>query len=156
MPVDGSSNGNSAAVNTGNVGVICPQSSPGWGQIADKFFPDYLAGIPFNLTATEEANAAAASTTPVPPPDPRITEDCLFLDVLVPQKVFHSKGGTGAPVMVWFSGGYTFGDKAQFDKTNPAGLIEAGNDEFVYVSFNYRVSHVSFPLVFFHWQPDLG
>ena len=139
VPVKGSDN---TTVNTGSVGVICPQSSPGWGQIADKFFPDYLEGIPFNLSATEAANNAS-STGASTKQDPRTSEDCLFLDVIVPQQVFNAQNGTsGAPVMVWFYGGYTFGNKA--GSGNPAGLLKAsqntGGPGVIYVSFNYRVS----------------
>lgn len=135
-------------MNTGSIGVICPQASPGWGAIADKFFPDYLNGTTFNLTATEAANKALAAKTPTPPADGRTTEDCLFLDVVVPQKVFDSK--KGAPVMVWLSGGYTFGDKSEYSGANPAGLLKAGQDEIIYVSFNFRVSRASLS---FHMSP---
>lgn len=55
--------------------------------------------------------------------DPRTTEDCLFLDVVVPQAIFDQAGsGEGAPVMVWiYGGGYTAGSKS--GSGNPAGLI---------------------------------
>jgi cholinesterase len=82
--------------------------------------------------------AAAASY------DPRTSEDCLFLDVMVPKKIFDSKGnGKGAAVLVWiYGGGYTGGSKG--DSGNPAGLIHAsqssGSDGVIYVSMNYRVS----------------
>jgi acetylcholinesterase len=37
--------------------------------------------------------------------DPRENEDCLFLDVMVPKKVFENAGtGRGAPVMVYIYG----------------------------------------------------
>jgi len=44
----------------------------------------------------------------VPPPDPDEDEDCLFLDVVVPEKAFEKAKGNGrggAPVMVWIYGG---------------------------------------------------
>lgn len=55
--------------------------------------------------------------------DPRTTEDCLFLDVVVPKAIYEAAGtGAGAPVMVWiYGGGYTAGSKS--DSGNPAGLI---------------------------------
>ncbi|KAL1651391.1 hypothetical protein SLS58_000731 [Diplodia intermedia] len=71
--------------------------------------------------------------------DPRETEDCLFLDVIVPQKVFHGKG---APVLVWiYGGGYTAGSKAA--EGSPSGLIQRSitnsSDGVIYVAMNYRV-----------------
>src|ERR1700753_3884957 len=59
----------------------------------------------------------------LPPVDPRTTEDCLFLDVVVPKAIFDNAGkGSGAPVMVWiYGGGYTAGSESCFG--NPAGLI---------------------------------
>lgn len=128
-------------MNKGDRGVVCPASSPGWGQIADKFFPDYLNGTIFNLSATVESNKVEAASTPTPPLDGRTSEDCLFLDVVVPQKIFDAKGSAGAPVMVWFHGDYTFGSKSG---NNPAGLLHASQDDgspgVIYVAFNYRVS----------------
>lgn len=78
-----------------------------------------------------------------------MSEDCLFLDVFVPEKIFHSahrhRSGGGAPVLVWiFGGGYAFGSKEYWG--NPATLIKSsidGNDEgVVFIAINYRVSLV--------------
>ncbi|KAB8214119.1 Alpha/Beta hydrolase protein [Aspergillus novoparasiticus] len=80
--------------------------------------------------------------------DPRISEDCLFLDVVVPQKVFdRAQGKTPvpkeslAPVIVYFcGGGYVLGDKGGVD---PSGLIQRsqqqGKDGVIYVALNYRL-----------------
>ena len=68
----------------------------------------------------------------LPSADSRTSEDCLFLDVFVPTKIFNStkKNGrhnrknetAGAPVLVWiYGGGYTGGDKTS--SGNAAGLI---------------------------------
>ncbi len=67
------------------------------------------------------------------------TEDCLFLDVSVPRKIFDAKGSSGgAPVLVWiFGGGYAFGAKNYWG--NGAGLINRSEDGVIYVSINYRV-----------------
>ena len=93
-----------------------------------------------------------ASMPEIPPQDPRITEDCLVLDVFVPEKVFSSNTGIrsgnntgGAPVMVWiYGGGYTIGDKAGSGVYDPAGLIKAsqvgGSEGIIFVAPNYRVS----------------
>lgn len=54
--------------------------------------------------------------------DPRTTEDCLFLDVLVPKKVFDkARNEKKVPVLVWiYGGGYTYGDKSA---DSASGLI---------------------------------
>ena len=71
-------------------------------------------------------------------------EDCLFLDVIAPVKLFQNgqkkgKGGKLAPVLVNIHGGGLFiGDKTTLYPPN--GLLEAANNEILYVSMNYRVS----------------
>lgn len=83
----------------------------------------------------------ANASSPVPPRDPRESEDCLFLDVFVPEDVFSKKNEScGAAVLVWiYGGGYTGGTK----NTNPAGLLAASgnssNGDIIYVSLNYRL-----------------
>ena len=84
------------------------------------------------------------------PEDPRISEDCLYLDVMVPQKIFdgapnptRSKNSSGASLFVWiYGGGYTSGSKEGVG--NPAGLIKvagmANGEGVVYVAMNYCVS----------------
>lgn len=80
--------------------------------------------------------------------DPRTTEDCLFLDVVVPKRIFDNAGqGSGAPVLVWFyGGGYTAGSKA--GSGNPAGLIKRSTNKMatgvIYVSLNYRLGAFGF------------
>jgi len=72
-------------------------------------------------------NASSFNTTAgasmIPAPAPGTTEDCLFLDVVVPKTIYDNAGkGNGAPVMVWiYGGGYTEGSKS--GSGNPAGLI---------------------------------
>ena len=83
----------------------------------------------------------ANKNSPIPPPDPRESEDCLFLDVFVPKDVLSRAGsGCGAAVLVWlYGGGFTGGSKNQ----NPAGLIAASGNassgDVIYVSLNYRL-----------------
>jgi carboxylesterase type B len=94
--------GRNTNVNNGSVGSICPQASPAWSAAGFESSLAYALGIPFNLTAAEAALAAAnLSSTP----DPRETEDCLFLDVFVPKHIFNSRSsagkGKGAAVLVW-------------------------------------------------------
>jgi carboxylesterase type B len=106
------------------------------------FIPSYLAGIRFNGSL----NLADYHYSPAPV-DPRTDDDCLFLDILVPKEIYHSRGRNqrhrGAPVLVWiYGGGYAFGDKTT--QTGSPGLIarskQDGSEGLIYVSFNYRVS----------------
>ena len=144
--------GRSTTVDDGSVGRICPQANPAWELIAAQFDLAYLTGQPFNLTAAEGALAGLSGK--LPPPDPRTTEDCLFLDVVVPQTIFKKatngstdndkKSNGGAPVLVWiYGGGYTAGEKTGFGTYNPSGLLRAsqasGSDGVVYVALNYRL-----------------
>lgn len=82
----------------------------------------------------------------LPLQDPRTTEDCLFLDVVVPETIFKGASNTtndtsGAPVLVWiYGGGYTSGEKSAY---SAAGLIHAAQvnntDGIIFVSLNYRL-----------------
>lgn len=102
-----------------------------------------MTGMPFN----KSSNISSYPYTPSDR-DPRSTEDCLFLDVVAPKKVFDRAQNKTfvpklslAPVLVWiYGGGYTMGDKNQND---PSGLVQRSQkngDGIVYVALNYRVS----------------
>jgi carboxylesterase type B len=100
----------------GDTSILCPQASPKW--LSD-------------LTGT--------STKP-----PGESEDCLYLDVYVPEKVFaNRKSASKTPVLVWiYGGGDVIGYKDQ--QGSPAGLIKRGledtdSDGVIYVALNYRV-----------------
>ena len=70
-------------------------------MIASEFVPYYLLGLPgqFNWT---NAVFNLGSAPGAEQRDPRTTEDCLFLDVIVPESVFKSSNAS-APVLVWVS-----------------------------------------------------
>ncbi|KAF4537623.1 Acetylcholinesterase precursor [Lasiodiplodia theobromae] len=87
-----------------------------------------------------------ASTSNANVSDPRETEDCLFLDVMVPQKIFENAGNdtAGAPVIVWIhGGGYIGGSKA--GERTPAGLMlrsatdNSTDANVIFVGLNYRL-----------------
>ncbi|KAF4627564.1 hypothetical protein G7Y89_g10586 [Cudoniella acicularis] len=112
-------------------------------QKSPNFNSRNASGQAFDVDAAlTQLEASNCSTTL--PEDPTVTEDCLFLDIMVPETIFDKraeKGGKGAPVLVWiFGGGYVFGSKTLWG--NPAGLIEAsglsGTDGVVFVEINYR------------------
>lgn len=90
------------------------------------------------------SDSTCISTAPWMVPFPSINgtsfgvEDCLFLDVYVPQGV---KPGDGVPVLHWFTGSaYAFGGKEYF--ISPLGLFDrikaAGLGKFIFVANNYR------------------
>ncbi|KAJ5779857.1 Carboxylesterase type B [Penicillium paradoxum] len=138
---------NREKIQNGSVGKICPQASPLWStDVQTAFILSYFT----NQTSSSfslSTNVSALKYKPAKQ-DPRATEDCLFLDVVVPKKVFERTKGKGAgsrknlaPVLVWiYGGGYTGGDKSSSD---PTGLIQrsmVGKDEgIVYVAMNYRL-----------------
>lgn len=67
------------------------------------------------------------------------SEDCLFLDVVVPTSVYHNHGRQLAPVLVNIhGGGFFIGDKNTL--YDPQGLLAAAKNEMIFVSMNYRVS----------------
>ncbi len=111
----------------------------------DRFIPEYLTG---QTVFNESSFNTSSGSGGLPPVDPRTTEDCLFLDVVVPKTIFNNAGqGSGAPVLVWiYGGGYTAGSKA--GSGNPAGLIKRSTNKMatgvIYVSLNYRLGAFGF------------
>lgn len=120
---------------------ICPQASPAWGQLSTQFLLSSLLGISSNDTSVYTPPGANSSSQ-VPRPGPLESEDCLFLDVFVPEQILARANSSdcGAPVLVWiYGGGYTGGNKYY----NPAGLLAEsgtlGDAEVIYVAMNYRL-----------------
>lgn len=120
--------------------------------VAEQFIPKYVTGQPFNASAAEAALAKAAGSGLRQ--DARTSEDCLYLDVVVPVGIFtkatkSARPASGAPVLVWiYGGGYTAGEKTGFGQYNPSGLIKAsqasGSEGIVFVSINYRLGAFGF------------
>ena len=113
-------------INNGSVGFTCPQSIP-----AGFFNPALLPVLPYIAPGVSGQYQS---------------EDCLFLDVVTPVILF-KKGQSQersiklAPVLVNIHGGGFFeGDKTAIYW--PGGLLERGDNGFVYVSMNYRVSRL--------------
>lgn len=108
--------GRNAAVQNGSVGSICPQAQASWVPMAYQYATAILANrtSSFNITQAEEIIAqtpfdelpvGSPRLDELPPRDPREREDCLFLDVMVPQSVFErvgNKSAKAAPVLIWF------------------------------------------------------
>lgn len=86
---------------------ICPQATPSWLQTS-AWINNYLEGKNITLTHASVAainNSLAIKTVPAQAAD--ATEDCLFLDVMVPKPIFEKglQGKNGSAVMVWIYGG---------------------------------------------------
>ncbi|KAK1253983.1 hypothetical protein MKX08_007978 [Trichoderma sp. CBMAI-0020] len=144
--------GRKLGIQNGSVGKVCPQATPKWLAMSTLFNAAFANHqLPFNVT---EANEALSKLPPLPQ-DGRTTEDCLVLDVLVPQKVFDtrttSKKGVrptkGAPVLVWiYGGGYVLGDKTMFGTPNDlmAATQTNGSNGAIWVAMNYRLGAFGF------------
>lgn len=107
----------SAGVQDGTYGRICPQSYTPWQN------PKFVTAPPGELES----------------------EDCLFLDVVVPDQIWNQRCNSSRPVVVWIhGGGFQIGAKWGGPLTNPLGLQDRSFDEdgegVVWVGFNYRVS----------------
>lgn len=88
---------------TGSIPRTCPQAAPAWELTAVQFIPQYLAGsanIQFNSSTPNAKRAAELTEAQLAAAE--LQEDCLFLDVFTPKKVFDSDG-RGAPVLGMFS-----------------------------------------------------
>ena len=116
---------------------------PGWLSVATQFIGSYSTGE-LDTFYQKYPSPASFPAPSVPPAGPSETEDCLFLDVMVPATVIRKQAfrNRRAPVVVWFyGGGFTVGDKTQWP---PADLLQrsyGGSTEgLILVAVNYRVS----------------
>ncbi|KXG50997.1 Carboxylesterase, type B [Penicillium griseofulvum] len=137
-------------VNGKGLGNICPQSQACWFNVQGAFVSAVNAGADFNFTAAYDKVYQEDRCTKPPPVakrNPLESEDCLFLDVYVPESVIakrrqgNGKPKHGAPVLVYFQdGAYVSGSKSD---QNPFGLIKAsrenGSPGIIYVGVNYRL-----------------
>ncbi|KAI4182608.1 MAG: hypothetical protein LQ346_006542, partial [Caloplaca aetnensis] len=121
--------------------MLFSAANPGWLQIAGQFIGPYLTN---GTTAFYQQYPSPASfpRPEVPPADPSETEDCLFLDVLVPEQIFNRKTGRKkAPVLVWIhGGGFTGGYKTQYPPTTLIKQSYSGPaNGVIFVALNYRL-----------------
>ncbi|OPB45477.1 Dipeptidylpeptidase [Trichoderma guizhouense] len=137
--------GRKSEIQDGSIGKICPQANTKWNGMGSLFAAAYATGrLPFNYTQAEETLAHS----PPRAMDPRVTEDCLVLDVLVPKAVFHEQfKSKGAPVLVWiYGGGYALGDKTMFGSPHElmAATQQGENQGAIWVAMNYRLGAFGF------------
>lgn len=106
--------GRDPVVQNGSVGRVCPQSIPDWFSLGNAVAVAIASGTlsSFNYTAQNDALQEYLRTHPhTDQTDGRVTEDCLFLDVIVPKAIFDKGGKPGlnpgspknpaAPVVIW-------------------------------------------------------
>ncbi|EUC39617.1 hypothetical protein COCMIDRAFT_31251 [Bipolaris oryzae ATCC 44560] len=130
----------------GLYGIECPQAQPGW----------------FNYVGSDVGNQTEMSSfteNDIYPPRPGSSEDCLFLDILVPEHVFNQRNMAKASVLLFIhGGGYVQGSKTEYG--SGVGLLNAAaqNDqELIYVSINYRLGLFGFlPSSNSQISPNLG
>ncbi|KAJ5350822.1 hypothetical protein N7541_008549 [Penicillium brevicompactum] len=137
---------NRAHVQTGDVGRVCPGALPVWALLQSQWLTSYWNHTAFELST----NISSYPYNPLPA-DGRTTEDCLFLDVIVPKAIFDQNNNKGseyeqlAPVLVWIhGGGQVSEEKAEHDAS---GLIQRSmidEDGIVFVEINYRLGVFGF------------
>lgn len=94
--------------NNGSEARVCPGLNPCWEIVQGAFIGANLTAQPFDFNATVAQVYGTNCTTAVPTQDTTTSEDCLFLDVMVPDAIFAkrtSRWDQGAPVLVWIYGG---------------------------------------------------
>lgn len=105
--------GDTLDVQDGSKGAVCPPSIPLWTVLQSSYALDWATNNA-SLLEYQTGQAAASAALAVAPDatfqaldetllnDPRISEDCLFLDVITPKSVFEKANDntTGADVIV--------------------------------------------------------
>lgn len=144
---------NRSVLQRGDVGRICAQGSPDWFTAELSVVPDLLSGNSASINVSEatktlqglraqtSAQVAANSSALLANQDPRVSEDCLFLDVFAPKDAFDLAGkGYGNPVMVYIhGGGFASGSKADTDPTSLLDQAKIDGENIVFVTINYRL-----------------
>lgn len=135
-------------MNDGQDGRICIQGYPSWSKERSLFVKQYVEE-PNNISAFNNIPPPGINVTakPLPQQDGRATEDCLFLDVLVPQQAYHNSSLNatgGVPVHVWLYGG-GFYEGWKDSQGNAAGFLlqsmrnAATAPGVIFVALNYRL-----------------
>ncbi|KAL8706260.1 MAG: hypothetical protein Q9201_000697 [Fulgogasparrea decipioides] len=135
-PVEPPRDRRSRHINDGSRGYICPQAPPRWFTQANTALG--------NLSAVISPAASSQAES----------EDCLFLDVIAPIKLFQNRASKKKLAPVLFNihgGGFFIGEKRALYPPN--GLLEAGNNDFIYISINYRKQLGAFGFLS-HLQPS--
>jgi len=101
----------------------------------------FWASILGNNTSNFSTSSSTPTSTSILAVDPRTSEDCLFLDVIVPENVFNATSKSFPVPVCIYSGGYTTRNNTSSE--NPAGLFAAGQENrgggIVLVAMSYRL-----------------
>ncbi|KAK4612174.1 Carboxylesterase patB [Fulvia fulva] len=137
-------------VKTGDVERICPQARTVWSATSLQFVQQYLQGKTQFLPTDFPVNGSAVLDAFVQSQDPRESEDCLFLNIMVPKQIFDNRKNRKtkkAAALVWIhGGGYTAGSKTS--DGSPAGLLARSQDNegegVIFTAMNYRLGALGF------------
>ncbi|KAF7956493.1 hypothetical protein EAE96_003831 [Botrytis aclada] len=144
-------NSTSSHINDGSIGHICPQAFPDWTEDAGLLVALYTLGLINNI---DPSNLKPDPIQDVP--QGWESEDCLLLDVVVPEGVSEAaeedEDFVPLSVMVWIhGGGFTFGHKNQdgspygfFNASTFTPGSEAIHDSIIFVTLNYRLGAFGF------------
>ena len=142
---------NTSAIDDGSIDRKCPNASPNWFALAPQTIISLYTGESSSVNSTallsslDALNAQtlqdASNVTLGSHPENNETEDCLFLDVLVPKAVFESNQSSAAVLFSISASANTEGSKTYYG--SGAGLlsrsVEGGEMGVVYVAPNYRI-----------------
>jgi hypothetical protein len=94
--------GNCSAPTVGSGPRICPQATTGWTNITSLFFFQYAGLLATGETSDIDSLTPLTSSQLTPfsySPQEGESEDCLYLDVVVPEEVFDCGAQAKAPVL---------------------------------------------------------
>ncbi|KAH8176833.1 carboxylesterase family protein [Sarocladium implicatum] len=99
-------------------------------------------------TIGQLVNQILGSSESVPTLNAPQSEDCLYLDIQVPEKALRDPT-LKLPVIVYvFGGGYTLGGKDLLEPLLPlydgSGMIKQSGKNIIFISFNYRLGALGF------------
>ncbi|CCU75170.1 Esterase [Blumeria hordei DH14] len=126
----------------------CPQATPNWILENEAFLRAFIANQ--STEGFSFGNGSQSLSLPIQIPEDE-TEDCLFLDVIVPKRVWdtteaHPEKGF-APVIVYVhGGGFTSGDKSSHQDMNSllADSVKVNSQGAILVLINYRLGIFGF------------
>ncbi|CAD6506182.1 BgTH12-07112 [Blumeria graminis f. sp. triticale] len=126
----------------------CPQATPNWILDNEAFLRAFIANQ--STEGYSFRNGSQNLSLPIQIPEDE-TEDCLFLDVIVPKRIWdttkaHPEKGF-APVIVYIhGGGFTSGDKGSHQDMNSllADSVKVNSQGAILVLINYRLGIFGF------------
>ena len=138
--------GRNETIDDGSVARICPQAYPA-GSTVNQIYNTYYSNTGRTDLEGFQNSTKSFDYPRNTPQDPRATEDCLFLDVMVPRKAFQrrilksDRVRKGAAVMVWIhGGGYCAGTKYDVPLGGLVSRSQQDNEDgVILIAMNYRL-----------------